>query len=263
MRTDILDLHHFYEAPLGKLARDTIADNLNQICGEGADQSIAGFGYTTPWLDLFPTARRVIALAPDAQGVMRWPHPATGREQSNRACLVHEGFWPLPDRSMDKIIIIHGLEEVRDSTRLLREVWRVLADDGQLIIVATQRRGLWAAYDTTPLAAGRPWLRVQLNRLLERSLFTPIHVKRALHYLPFNWRLNLRYSGKIENIGRKLWPGFCGLLIVEAKKSLALPATGKPQRALNVIRPKLSGAFLPGVRPATPYRHKSEPAEKL
>ncbi len=269
MRTDILDLHHFYETPLGELVRQTIGEALAELCNDIQGQRIAGFGYTTPWLGKFEDARTVIALAPDAQGVMRWPLTDTDNSKndhtnnlttdfySNKACLVHEGYWPLPDRSMDKIIIIHGLEEVRDATRLLREAWRVLADDGQLIIVAAQRRGLWAAYDTTPMAAGRPWLRGQLNRLLEGALFTPSKVIRALHFPPLQLRLIHKSAKAWENIGKRLWPGFCGVLIIEAQKSLLNPVTGTPQRVLNVIRPKLAGALMPGTKP---FRARSKKA---
>ena len=255
MRTDILDLHHFYETPLGRLARDSIAGHVAQLWDDCAGLRIAGFGYASPYLQNFPDSRATLALAPDAQGVMRWPDTDpdshTHRPPRNRACLVHEGFWPLPDRSIDRILIVHGLEEVRDASRLLREVWRVLADDGKLIIVAAQRRGLWATFDTTPMAAGRPWLRGQLNRLLEKSMFTPQVWRRALNFPPFRHQLVYRTAGTLDGAGQKFWPGFCGALIVEADKTVMQPLKGTPQRALRVIRPQLSGRFVPGARPVS------------
>lgn len=256
MRTDILDLHHFYESPLGQTARDMIAVQLEELWGDPENMRLAGFGYTTPFLGQFTSARSTIALAPDAQGVMRWPchsaEPQAARNRTglhkarNRACLVHEGYWPLPDRSMDRILIIHGLEEVRDTSRLLREAWRVLADDGKMIIVAAQRRGLWATFDTTPMAAGRPWLRGQLGRVLQRAMFTPLRWRRALHFPPTSWPIIHRSAPGWEKIGRLLWPGFCGVLIVEADKAMMHPVGGTPQHVLNVIRPKLRGQLMPG-----------------
>ncbi|MEO1150002.1 MAG: methyltransferase domain-containing protein [Pseudomonadota bacterium] len=261
MRTDILDLHHFYESPLGGLAVASVAAPVKAAWGEAAGLRMAGFGFAAPYLALFPQARATLALAPDAQGVMRWPVQEDGepggRSQGNRAaagplknraCLVHEGFWPLPDRSVDRLLIVHGLEEVRDATRLLREVWRVLADDGQLIIVAAQRRGLWAAFDTTPMAAGRPWLRGQLSRLLEQSLFAPRLWHRALNFPPIAHALAYRMAPSLDRIGKTVWPGFCGALVVEAEKNVIQPVKGTPARVQRVVRPRVSGRFAP--RPA-------------
>ncbi len=251
MHTDILDLHHFYQSALGMQARTIIADHIKTLWGEAENERIAGFGYVTPYLGSFPQARATIAMAPDAQGVMRWPHDHQN-PQPNKICLIHEDSWPLPDRTMDKVLIVHGLEEARDISRLLREAWRVLADDGRLIIVAAQRRGFWASFDTTPMAAGRPWLRGQLGRFLERSLFTPLVWRRALHFPPLYPSLFLRGTHIWEKLGQHLWPGFCGMLIVEANKSLMHPAKGTPQRVLNVIRPKLSGPLLPAATLSPP-----------
>ena len=256
MRTDILDLHHFYETPLGQTVQGVVDMRLEAMWGEVTGMRVAGFGFTAPWLGRFSKARTLISLAPDAQGVMRWPQHAEASDmpvpEKNRACLVHEGFWPLPDRSLDRLLIVHGLEEVRDVERLMREAWRVLADDGRMIIVAAQRRGLWATFDTTPLAAGRPWLRGQLGRTLQRANFTPLVWQRALHFPPMNNALIRQSAGGWEKVGRRLWPGFCGLLVVEAGKSMMHPAKGTPEIALNVIRPRLRGQWVPAPRPASP-----------
>ncbi|MEM1192702.1 MAG: methyltransferase domain-containing protein [Pseudomonadota bacterium] len=277
MRTDILDLHHFYESPLGALAAASVAAPIKAAWGEAAGLRVAGFGFAAPYLAQFPHARATLALAPDAQGVMRWPthddrQPASNDEMTedapsppphtpgpikNRACLVHEGYWPLPDRSVDRLLIVHGLEEVRDATRLLREVWRVLADDGHLIIVAAQRRGLWAAFDTTPMAAGRPWLRGQLNRLLEQSLFAPRTWHRALNFPPISHNLAYRMAPSLDRIGKMVWPGFCGALVVEAEKNVIQPVKGTPARVQRVARPKLSARFAP--RPASVSAANSAP----
>ncbi len=269
MRTDILDLHHFYESPLGQTARDIIRGEIAQLWDDADWVRMAGFGFASPYLGQFEKARTLIAMAPDAQGVMRWPYahhhnsrspadptsPQSTHEQ-NKACLVHEGFWPLPDRSMDRILIVHGLEEVRDASRLLREAWRVLTDDGKLIIVAAQRRGLWAAFDTTPMAAGQPWLRGQLKRLLERNLFVPLTWCRALHFPPSGWHIFHRHANSWEKFGKRLWPGFCGVLIVEADKAMMHPIKGTPQRVLNVIRPRISGQLVPGVGNVRPVANR-------
>lgn len=238
MRTDVLDLHGFYESPLGAAARDYIAAWLVKRWGEAAHSRIAGFGYASPYLGEFDRAERVIIMAPAAQGVMRWPATA-----ENRASLVDEYRWPLPDASIDRLLIVHGLEESGDPRRLMREAWRVLANNGRLIVVAAHRRGLWSMIETTPFAAGRPYLRRQLRGLLNDTLFQDEAWSSALHFPPFGARFLLRAAAAWERAGSKLWPGLGGVQMAEATKSLTPP--------LVQVQRVQSGALRPAaVRPA-------------
>ncbi|MEL7487606.1 MAG: methyltransferase domain-containing protein, partial [Pseudomonadota bacterium] len=157
MRTDILDLHRFYETPLGGKAAAFIGARLAEVWGDGVGLRIGGFGYAGPFLKAFPEAERRLNFAPEAQGVVHWPP-----EKPNASALVADTHWPLPDASLDRVLIVHGLEETHDPHRLMREIWRVLAPDGRLVVVAAHRRGFWSALDMSPFAAGRPYSRRQL-----------------------------------------------------------------------------------------------------
>ena len=128
MRTDVLDLHAFYQSPLGAAAQGFIASRLSEVWGDGARLRIAGFGYAVPYLAAFAAAERVISLAPGGQGVMRWPSQNGDAKARNQACLVEEHRWPLPDASIDRVLIVHGLEETGEPRRLMREIWRVRLD---------------------------------------------------------------------------------------------------------------------------------------
>lgn len=232
MRTDILDLHGFYESPLGKAAQGFIGSRIVEAWGEAARCRIAGFGYATPYLTAFPPAERVLALAPGAQGVMRWPPAA-----KNRAGLVDEYHWPLPDASIDRLLIVHGLEEAGEPRRLMREAWRVLTNDGKVIIVASHRRGLWSMIETTPFAAGRPYLKRQLRNLLHDTLFRDDAWSAALYFPPFGARFLLRAAGAWERAGSKVWPGLGGVLMVEATKVLMAPAVSVQRARAGALRP--------------------------
>lgn len=232
MRTDILDLHGFYERALGRAARDFLVGHLKERWGDGERLRIAGFGYATPFLHDFDKAERVIALAPESQGVMHWPAGA-----QNRAGLVEESRWPLPDASIDRLLIVHGLEETADPRRLMREAWRVLANDGRMIIVVAHRRGLWSIVESTPFAHGRPYLRRQLFALLSESLFRPLEWAGALYFPPIDSRALLRAAAAWERAGARLWPYLGGALLIEAGKELAAPV-GLVQRSRSrAMRP--------------------------
>lgn len=235
MRTDILDFHEFYRAPLGRMARDFIAPRLTEAWGTGAGLAIAGFGYANPYLELFEQAQARFALAPGGQGVIRWP--AKG---PNAASLVGEHDWPVADASLDRVLIVHGLEEAPQPQRLMREVWRVLKDDGRVIIVSAHRRGLWSVIDTTPFAAGRPYLKRRLEGLLADAMFRPTAWSSALFFPPLRARLLLRAARTWERAGAMLWPGFGGVLMVEAAKDMLSPIGLVRRKEARVSRPALA-----------------------
>lgn len=246
MRTDILDFHEFYQAPLGRLARDFISGRLVEIWGDGAGLAIAGFGYANPYLELFTSAAARFALAPGGQGVIRWP-PG----KANTASLVGEHEWPIPDASLDRVLIVHGLEEAPQPQRLMREVWRVLKDDGRVIIVAAHRRGLWSVIDTTPFAAGRPYHKRRLEVLLRDAIFRPTVWNAALFFPPFRSKLLLRAARAWERAGAALWPGLGGVLMLEAEKDMLAP--------VGLVRREGARALRPAIAAPQPTRRNAAP----
>ena len=239
MRTDRLDLHDVYRTPLGAVVRDSIAARLTEVWGDGTGLSIAGFGFTNPYLEIFANARSRISLAPGGQGVIRWPQSG-----DNAAGLVGEHDWPIPDASLDRVLIIHGLEEAPQPQRLMREVWRVLKDDGRLIVVASHRRGLWSMIDTTPFAAGRPFLKRRLEGLLRDAIFHPTEWESALFFPPFRSQLLLRAARAWERAGSRLWPGFGGVLMLEAEKDMMAPIGLVRRAGARIARPALAASPL-------------------
>jgi SAM-dependent methyltransferase len=240
MRTDILDLHDFYASPLGETARAFVAARLDEAWRDHARLRIAGFGHAEPYLPLFRDAERTLAIAPAAQGVIHWPPGAR-----NAAALAGEHLWPLPDASIDRMLVVHGLEEAVDPGRLMREIWRVMTSDGRVILVVAHRRGLWSVIDTTPFAAGRPYLKRQLERLLQQSMLRPVAWSSALYFPPFGARFLLRAARAWERAGAQMWPGFGGVLMVEAVKDMAQPvarAVSARAGAPAVARPAIGGA---------------------
>ncbi len=250
MRTDILDYHEFYRTPLGAAAAELISERLVEAWGDAKGCRIAGFGFANPFLAAFENGERRLALAPAGQGVIRWPGAG-----ANAAALVGERSWPLPDASIDRLLIVHGLEESPDPRRLMREAWRVLTDDGRIIIVVSHRRGLWSIIDSTPFAAGRPYLKRHLLRLLEESMFSidDAQVNAALFFPPAKSRFLLRSARAWERAGTRVWPGLSGVLMVEAQKNVAAPV-GLVRSARERMRRPATAA----VRPAGARRKSAE-----
>src|SRR3712207_1485448 len=103
-----------------------------------------------------PAAERTLAFMPAFQGVVNWP--ATGCSSST---LVDPLAMPLPDASIDRVLVVHALESVESPSELLHEIWRILTPGGRIIVVAPNRRGVGARVDPTPFGPRPPFRRPQ------------------------------------------------------------------------------------------------------
>lgn len=241
MYLDIADLKTFYGGRLGIVARRLIALRLRERWPSLAGESLAGIGYATPYLrHLGERAARTIALMPAAQGVVAWP-----ADGLNAAALVLDDALPLPDASIDRVLVVHCLEVAVNPSDQLREIWRVLTPGGRALIVVPNRRGIWAHVEATPFGYGRPFGRGQLSVLLQDAMFSPVGWTEALAAPPLRQKPLLRTGVTWERIGRALWPAFAGVLIVEATKQQyqGIPAAQRVRAAR--LRPALRPALVP------------------
>jgi SAM-dependent methyltransferase len=216
MWTDVVDLRDFYDTSLGQVAKRMIRRQLRTLWPDVSGMRVLGLGFAPPYLRTFMTeAERVIAVMPASQGVLPWPADAP-----NLTALADETELPLPDRSMDRILMVHALESTEQVRAMLREAWRVLADGGRLMVVAPNRRGIWARLERTPFGNGRPYTPGQLSRLLRDNLFTPLNQAGALFIPPTGSRMALRSAPAIEELGRRWFETFAGVIMVEAAKQI-------------------------------------------
>lgn len=216
MSFDVVELRDFYASPLGQIARRMVRRQLRALWPDLSGLDVVGVGYAVPYLRPFrDEARRVLALMPAGQGVERWP--AEGR---GLASLVEDIELPLADASVDRLLVVHGLEHADAVRPMLREIWRILAPEGKLLLVVPHRRSPWAARESTPFGHGHPYSRSQLARLLNDCLFAPGQAYGALYFPPFALRAFLRSAGWWENVGRTFFPGLGGVIVFEATKRI-------------------------------------------
>ena len=227
---DVVDLRNFYAQRLGTVARRFIGRGIRARWPDTRLQRVVGIGYATPYLGLFrEEAERCLALMPAPQGVVRWPS-----SKPALAALVEEDDLPLTDAAVDRVLLVHALENSTDPGGLLREVWRVLAGGGRLLAVVPNRRGLWARMDTTPFGHGRPYSRSQITHLLRETWFTPTGWGEALYVPPVSRGWFLRSAVAWERAGATISAPFAGVHIVEATKQVyrAIPARRERRRLM-------------------------------
>lgn len=238
MASDVVDLRDFYRGALGQVARRMIRRAVQRMWPDMRGVRLLGLGYPTPFLTaLAGDTERTVAVMPSSLGVLGWPADA-----ANLVALADEAELPFADYSIDRVLLVHALETSEEVRAMLKEIWRVLAGGGRVLIIAPNRRGIWARFDRTPFGSGRPYTLSQLSQLLRDEQFTPIGSDAALFIPPARHRVMLRSAAAWERIGRRWFPGFAGVVLVEATKQIyAKPAAVRAPRRRLVYAPAPHG----------------------
>src|SRR5262245_65987536 len=140
MQLDVLELRDFYNRPLGGIVRRMLTQRIRARWRSAQGCTLMGLGFAVPYIGMFRgEAARLGALMPAPQGALVWPAP-----DSVLSVLVDEAMLPLADASVDYLLCVHCLEVSDRAGPMLREIWRVLAPEGRLLLIVPNRRGPWA-----------------------------------------------------------------------------------------------------------------------
>lgn len=235
---DVIALKEFYNSPLGHITSRNIGNAVNNFWAGTKDSNVLGIGFALPYLQLFAHKNRYsFALMPAAQGVIHWPP-----QGANLTLLSDETDLPFPDNSMQRVLVVHALENSENTRQMMAEIWRILSPTGRLLAVVPNRRGIWARSPQSPFAHGQPFTHWQLRQLFANHSFTPIGISAALFFPPSPRKHILRSSAFCEQIGRNFFPGFGGVLLMEAEKQIYAPTL---QKSRNY--PKMG--YIPAIQP--------------
>ena len=248
MSVDVVDLTSFYASPLGLAVQRLVSRKIDELWPSLQGLSLLGLGYAIPYFETVRDgAERILAFMPASQGVVNWPTSGL-----SSTALVDPLAMPLPEASIDRVLIAHALETVENPAEFLSELWRILTPGGRIILIAPNRRGIWARLDTTPFGDGQPFSRSQLKELMRKALLSPEHWAETLYMPPFQSRLLLRTAMLWERIGSSFVLPFSGLHVIEASKQLYRPILARaPQRAH-----RRSSVLLPAPAPSPTSRSR-------
>lgn len=222
MRNTVDELASFYATRTGQRVAAAVRQKLQPHLLSRSTDRLLGLGYCPPFLSDLPGGReRTVLLMPARQGARCWPE--------NAANLAAQGdllAMPFADAFFDQVVLAHALEFIDPARHGLRELWRVLAPGGTVLIVVANRRGVWTHFETTPFGNGRPFGRRQLDALLVDAMFEPLSWNTALVMPP------VRGLAPLERVASWFWPEIGGILIVKARKRDGLaPIRGLKARA--------------------------------
>lgn len=236
------DVPRFYQGEAGAVVRQVLRAHLATVWPDLRRLHVLGLGFVAPYLDLWRD---------DAATCIGARLDSAGDASPVEAQAVFAGdALPLPDLSIDRLLLVHGLERASNAARLLRECWRVLRDDGRLLVVVPNRLGLWAHAEQTPFGEGQPYTQGQVAELFGHAMFAVERSRHALFVPPVRLRAVLRSAALAERFGRRCVPGLGGVIVAEAVKDVyaAAPLHAVARRRFVVASPLVASSRL-GVAP--------------
>lgn len=205
----------WYTTPPGREAARHLAAAVRPRLTGGATARLLALGQTAPVLTRMHGLQHE-RVAMIVEGATRWP-----LTEANRAAAADPERLPFGDALFDDALLIHALELVPRPHIVLRELWRVLAPAGRLVLVVPNRSGVWARVESVPFGRGHPYGRRGLTRLLGDAMFEVEHWGMALSAPPSP---RLRW---LEGTLARFAPTLGGVHVVSACKIDGLRPIGR------------------------------------
>jgi SAM-dependent methyltransferase len=128
----------------------------------------------------------------------------------------------LQSDSVDVMLLPHTLEFAPDPHEVLREAGRVLAGEGELVVLAFEPLGCWwlrhSLGRACPPGLSRAVSAPRLTEWLKLVGFEVGSPERYLYVPPLASLAARKARGALERIGRRTWPRFSGAYLLHARK---------------------------------------------
>lgn len=229
------DLKEFYACRTGRIIRRIIRERIMALWPDTKGLRVLGCGYALPYLRPYlDTSERVAAQLPRTLDAHHWPD-----EDRNLVMLSSSSELPIETNSIDRLIVVHGLEFSDNPADTFAEYWRVLKSTGRMIVIVPNRIGLWSRIDWTPFGYGTPFSQAQIGQFLRDQGFVIEARRGALFVPPLLRGILLGVSEPFEKIGAYVCSGLGGLHVIEVSKQV-YALTGKGQAAKAPIKQTLA-----------------------
>ncbi len=161
--------------------------------------------------------------------------PRRAPEELSGLCCALEAL-PLPNNSLDAMVLHHALEVSADARSGLREAARVLAPGGRLVVCAFNPLSLWGVrclYGRLRRDAFAGLDLVTTFRLLDWLALLGFELQGSVQYLsyslPFSRSRGDAEPGKAERLMRRLRPPVGGVYLISAvKRAVAVRPHWRP-----------------------------------
>ncbi len=218
MYTSFEQLTHFYNSDIGNIAREIVCGNVKDFWPDLHGLRIMGAGYAMPYLDqiVADDVERMFCVTSLKGGVSGWQ-----RNGKNIVAQAKENRLPFEHSSIDRVLLVHHIENCNDMRKALREIWRVLKPNGRVLLIVPNRMGMWARADWAPWGHGRPFSQIQITSFLKDNLLCVEETRGALFVPPLpDSPVMMKSAHLIERFGKNVLPFAAGVHIIEASKQV-------------------------------------------
>ena len=149
---------------------------------------------------------------------------------------MQEDILPLEDLSIDRLLVVNCFEYLSDHKKFLREAWRILDKDGEIIIITPNTYGLWRFFYKKKLNSPTTFSSYELDLLLSNNFFTPIKTEYCLFLPPLKNKFLTNKLRSFEVLNNRLTKYFAGLIITKGKKNYLSPVSSNNKIVKQKIR---------------------------
>ncbi|MAU39155.1 MAG: methyltransferase domain-containing protein [Rhizobiales bacterium TMED94] len=233
MKINIENLKIFYSSFLGKSVIQIISKKIFLLWPDFNNSRNAVIGYGFPFLGIFKSNfQRLFFLVPKKFGLFNF-----SVDEKNLTVSVNEYTLPLDDLSIDRLLVVNCFEYLYNHKKFLREAWRVLEKDGEIIIVTPNTFGFWSFFYKKNLNSLRTFNSCELNLLLSNNFFTPLDIEYSLFLPPSKSRFLIDRLKLFEFLNNALTKYFSGVIIIKGKKNYLVPVKNNKK----LINQKIKG----------------------
>jgi SAM-dependent methyltransferase len=241
MHRNVFDFRSFYRTLQGRVVRRVLNTRIAEFWNRHDRLRYVGLGYAAPYLSTYlEGAQNVSNFMPSFLGVHHWP---SGVPNLTALCDIHH--LPLESASIDRLLVVHGLEFSANVLHDLHEIGRVLKSQGRLLAIVPSRTGAWTRAEHTPFGLGAPFSSQQISNALRESGFVIERIKPALFVPPLGINYLYRSAMQIERSGARFLPFMGSVFIIEASKNVyarigtdkgtAVPVQSRPMFASRPV----------------------------
>lgn len=154
--------------------------------------------------------------------------------------------WPLPDQSVDVVVMQHSLDFTRRPHQMIREASRVLVPNGHIVIIGFNPWGWWGwLRRLQPFASHMPWVAnmVSMRRLKDWLALLDFSVRDSAT-LGHLWPISLlpeRFSLRVDGVLAGSPMAMGNFYMIVAQKT-TLGMTRLRSKPWSVIEPQLGWA---------------------
>ena len=232
MKINIENFKIFYSSFLGKSITQIILKKIHNLWPNFNNSRNAAIGFGFPFLSVFKSnIQRLFFLVPNKFGLFNF-----FINEKNLTASVQEDILPLEDLSIDRLLVVNCFEYLSDHKKFLREAWRILDKDGEIIIITPNTYGLWRFFYKKKLNSPTTFSSYELDLLLSNNFFTPVKIEYCLFLPPLKNKFFINKIRSFEVLNNRLTKYFAGLIIIKGKKNYLSPVSSKSKIVKQKIR---------------------------